>query len=62
MGIECARCRTRRNRRCPAHSRACTRNRRGKTHEPVENLTAVSHVAVGDVVFFKSDGPEFYGT
>ena len=33
-----------------------------ETHEPVENLKAVSDVAIGDVVFLKSDGEAFSGT
>ena len=34
----------------------------GETHEPVENLEAASDIAVGDTVYFKSDGPDFSGT
>ena len=33
-----------------------------ETHEPVENLTSPSDVAVGDVVYFKSDGQACSGT
>jgi len=33
-----------------------------ETHEPVDNLEAIGPLAVGDVVCFKSDGPDFYGT
>ena len=34
-----------------------------ETHEPVENLNVgAGGLKVGDVVSFKSDGPEFYGT
>ena len=36
--------------------------RRRSTHEPVENLEAASDIAVGDTVYFKSDGPDFSGT
>ena len=50
---------------CGSGSEFCTNAspaHREETHEPVENLTATCSVAVGDKVFFKSDGPEFYGT
>ena len=33
-----------------------------QTHEPVENLEAASEVAIGDRVYFASDGPDFTGT
>ena len=32
------------------------------THEPVENLKAVSDICIGDKVFMKSDGEAFLGT
>ena len=36
---------------------------REETHEPCENLKVLSgEFAVGDTVFFKSDGPDFTGT
>ena len=33
-----------------------------ETHEPVENLQAAGELAVGDVVYMKSDGVAFSGT
>ena len=34
-----------------------------ETHEPVENLTiGANGLKVGDTVFMKSDGPDFFGT
>ena len=36
--------------------------RREETHEPVENLEVASPIAVGDKVYFKSDGEAFFGT